>query len=181
MAQIDWNSFSWEAFATLAAGFGAVIAATVIGVRQTGIADRQARILERQVALDELRLRSDLFDRRWAVYEATREFLAEIMRHAAEPKQELQHEFLMSMNEASFLFHPKVSEELQDMWKRSCEFFAVKSISTHLYQTTGQYGKENIEKSHNYLLWLSDKRGKIGDVFGEEMNLSAIEASRVSD
>ena len=143
MAQIYWEQFTWEAFATLTTGAAAVAGAVVIGLRQAKIADRQSKILSRQVALDELQLRSDLFDRRWAVYEATREFLGEIMRHAAEPNQEIQRKFLLAKNEAEFLFQPAVGERLQDVWERSCAFCAVKSVSDHLYQTTGTYGPDD--------------------------------------
>jgi hypothetical protein len=66
-----WAAFSWEAFATLATGVLAVSGAVVIGVLQVGIQARQSAILERQVGLHELKLRSDLFERRFRVYEAT--------------------------------------------------------------------------------------------------------------
>jgi hypothetical protein len=99
-AAIAWTDFSWEAFATLATGIGAVVAAIVVGLRQAGISDRQSRILERQVGLDELKLRSDLFDRRFAVYEATRKFVGHIMAHASEPDQQTQSEFLVALDQA---------------------------------------------------------------------------------
>jgi hypothetical protein len=45
---IAWTQFSWEAFATLATGLAAVVAALVVGWRQTGIAGRQNDQLAQQ-------------------------------------------------------------------------------------------------------------------------------------
>ena len=72
---VDWNGFSWEAFATLATGVTAVVAATVIGLRQTDISAKQTKILDLQNKLAKesadrdyhilrQRFRLDLLDRR---------------------------------------------------------------------------------------------------------------------
>ena len=60
MCPIYWSAFSWEAFATLATGLAAVGGAVWILMRQQ-------LSLDRQVELQELKLRSDLFDRRFVV------------------------------------------------------------------------------------------------------------------
>lgn len=59
--EIDWCGMTWEAFATLAAGGAAVIGATIIGINQTKILDAQHR-------LEKLRLKSELFDKRYRVF-----------------------------------------------------------------------------------------------------------------
>jgi len=46
---IDWSSFGWDAFATLATGFAAVVAANFVGSRQVKITERQTDILDRQI------------------------------------------------------------------------------------------------------------------------------------
>ena len=176
---IYWSSLSWEAFATLVTGGGAVTAALVIGLRQmgiardqVGIADRQSRILAKQVHLEELRLRTELFERRFAVYQATREFLADIMRSAAEPERGLQQKFLTAIDQSKFLFRTSVHDDLTDIWRRSCNFFATKSIMSHLFESTGDYGAENVENEHAYLLWLVQRLENLSDLFGEEAKLS---------
>ena len=179
LPQVYWTSFSWEAFSTLATGAGAVLAAVVIGVRQSAIAerqvaiaDRQSRILEKQAHLEELKLRSELFERRFAVYQATRSFCVSIMAHADEPEQGIQRDFLTALDQSKFLFRPSVYADLKDLWARSCGFFATRSVMKHKYETTGDYGQENIEREHEYLTWLTDRLDKLSDLFGDEAMLS---------
>ena len=169
---IDLSAFTWEAFATLVTGIVAVGGATLIGLRQVGISDRQSAIMERQVGLDELKLRSDLFDRRFAVYEATRQFLAEIVAHADEPEKETQNRFLWAVDQSRFLFSSDVSARLTDLWRRSCGFFAVKKMMKHQYDQTGDYGQANIDREYEYLTATSDVLAKLSDVFAEEMRLT---------
>lgn len=172
MGHVYWEQFSWEAFATLGTGAMAVVGAVFIGLRQIGIAKRQSEITGRQVALAALSAKVEVFDRRWAVYDSTREFVSAIMRHAAEPDQQVQQAFLIGLNKAKFLFEPRVYCELKEIWDRSCQFFAVQSDSQHLFQTTGAYGQENIEKRHAYLIWINSRLENLAAIFGAELRLS---------
>lgn len=169
---IDLTEFSWEALATLVTGLAAVIAAMLVGLRQAGIADRQSRILARQVGLDELALRAELFEQRFAVYEGVRKFLAAIMAYADKPEPEIERGYLVAMDQARFLFRPEVHEQLREVWKRACGFFAVKSVMKAQYEKTGDYGHANIEKEHEHLLWLAGKLENLSELFGEELRLS---------
>jgi hypothetical protein len=171
--QIYWSTFSWEAFATLATGASAVLAALVVGLKQSSIADRQSQILERQTHLEELKLRSDLFNRRFSVYQSTRKFCASIMAHAAEPEEVVKQEFLTALDQSKFIFRQDVYVDLQDLWKRSCRFFATKSVMQHQFETTGDYGQENIEREHEYLTWLMARLDNLSDLFGDEAKLSS--------
>ncbi len=143
-----------------------------IADRQAAIADRQSRILEKQVHLEELKLRSELFERRFAVYEATRSFCSAIIRHADEPEQKVQREFLIALEQSKFLFRPSAHDDLKDLWKRSCSFFATKSVMKHKYETTRDYGQDNIEREHAYLNWLTERFDSLSDLFGDEAKLS---------
>ena len=71
---IYWDSLSWEAFAA----FAAFIAAGVVGWRQVGIARRQTDLLD-------LEVRTALWDRRMALYDTTREYLAHIVQKGRFP------------------------------------------------------------------------------------------------
>lgn len=59
--EIDWCGMTWEAFATITAGAAAVIGATIIGIKQT-------KILGAQHNLEKLRLKSEIFDKRYRVF-----------------------------------------------------------------------------------------------------------------
>src|SRR5690606_10330340 len=111
MPPIYWTEFTWDAFSTLATGLGAVIAAVIVGLRQAGIADRQTsishqqtKVLAKQVDLDELKLRSDLFDRRLQIYYYTGRYIEAQMTNDGAPDVETRNDFLLSMNSARFLF-----------------------------------------------------------------------------
>jgi hypothetical protein len=171
MPMIHWDQFSWEAFATLATGFAAVIAAMIVGLRQSGIADRQAQILQTQVGLDSLKLRSDLFDRRFAVYEETRKLVIHVMAHAAKASQETEREFFLAVDKSIFLFHPAVHERLDDIWKKYNEFCTVRSMMDESYDRTKTYGQENIERKTQLLNFFHVTLANYHDVFGDELRL----------
>ena len=87
---IDWCAFTWGAFATLVTGLGAVAGAVTIGLKQ--------------VRLQGLTVRSNLFDRRFTNYEAVRNFLVDILRRNGESDLEIQRKFFVARRESRFLF-----------------------------------------------------------------------------
>lgn len=169
---VDWAAFSWDAFATLATGFAAVFAAFLVGRRQAAISDRQNQILDRQMLLSELSLRSDLFDRRFACYERVRFFLGRIIAHADRPEHEVQADFLTALNESKFLFRQDVHGELKEIWREACTYFAVHAETKATYKREGHYGPK-LESEHELLLKLTKRIETLADVFGDELKLSA--------
>ena len=102
---INWCAFSWEAFATLATGLAAVVAAWRVG-------RKQVMILDRQTAIQEQTLRSELFDKRFHVYRQARALL-EYARFNIQPApEELHNAYLQGMLESRFLFDDKVYSHL---------------------------------------------------------------------
>lgn len=76
-----WNPNSlhyvidWSAWATFVVGIAAVIGAFIIGLRQVGIAARQAETMERQTLIadkianiERIKLRTELYDRRVMIF-----------------------------------------------------------------------------------------------------------------
>lgn len=173
---IYWSTFTWEAFATLLTGVLAVGAAVYIGRRQVAISDRQGRILEKQVGLDALKHRSDLFERRFEIYEASARFLGAIVTHAAEPDREIEMRFLSAMNASKFLFAPNVAADLKEIWKESCAFFATKSVMRANYDKTGSYGEGMPAKELQQITSLNARLESLSELFGEELRLSDVEA-----
>lgn len=176
---IDFYSFTWEAFATLFAGIAAVVGAVYVGVRQVGIsraqkdiAGRQTEILAKQVGLDELKLRAELFDKRFAVYEATRAMIGATLALAQEPEREIELAFRVAKDQATFLFQPSVSEGLQEIWKKLNSFFALNSVMSQSYRTQGHYGDGNSERERELLTWLADRQANLSELFGDELRLT---------
>lgn len=163
-ANVDWQAFDWQSFATLVTGLAAVGAAAVIGLKQS-------RIQQRQASIQDTELRLALFDRRFSVFRRTEQYLREILQHAASPSRETEMEFLRAMGEARFLFSPAVLSGLDLVWKQGCEFHALKVVMDRCLQTEGHHGVGNPEKEAAALNWFHEYFRGLPMLF-DEMRLS---------
>ena len=157
---VDWHAFDWQSFSTLMTGGLAVLAAYVVGRRQTEIQSRQANI-------QEAALRSDLFDRRYKVFERAEQFLREILQHADDPSPETQRDFVVAMGESRFLFGRPVRDGLDVIWKRWAGFHALKVTMNHLFERQGHYGEGNPEKERVELEWFMEQFSSLPHLFDE--------------
>ena len=157
---IAWHEFDWQSFATLATGLSAVIAATLVGLRQTDIQHRQTKVQE-----DALRL--ELFEKRYLVFQKAEQFLREIVQEANDPKIETQHNFRVAIGESRFLFKPEVKEGLNEIWLKWSEFHVLKRTMNHTFETQGHYGAGNPEKESVALIWLLERMTSLPDLFQE--------------
>lgn len=162
---ICWSCFSWDAFATLITGALVVVGAVWVGLRQT-------KILERQVKLDELTLRKDLFEKRAAVFEATSNFMGFMLREADYPEPDLEIAYIHAMGQSRFLFPLAVHEGLDEIWRRTLDFRSLKREMTAKYSAEGHYGDGNPEREAEFHLWLYDRFTTLPDLFGNEMRLA---------
>ncbi|MEP6869902.1 MAG: hypothetical protein ABJA20_15460 [Novosphingobium sp.] len=140
---IAWCSFTWEAFATLAAGFMAVFAAFIVGLRQT-------QILMRQAAIQELAVRSELFDRRYENYETVRDFLQAALSLTSEPDQAARDKFFTAKREARFLFGPEVHDGLDLIWKNCSEMFVASSLVAKGFAPEGYDYQAEVKRKYEY-------------------------------
>jgi len=78
---------------------------------------RQADILEHQVQVDRAKLRADLFDRRLAVYKASKAYIrdAMIVRADFDPNPQIWTELTVQLEQAEFLFAGDVRSRLQSV------------------------------------------------------------------
>ncbi len=124
---IHWCSLDWQSASTLIAGFAAVAAAVFIGKKQTEILKSQVAISNKQINLEEAKIRADLFDKRMETYHATVEFLLLINKNEEitcnehyekiTSKQKTMQAFNIKMRESEFLFENKnVHKELKRIW-----------------------------------------------------------------
>ena len=169
---IAWHDFDWQSFATLGAGGMAAVAAGVIGLRQMRITDRQNEILKRQVILAEIAVRHDLFERRYAVYDAARQYLGFITRHAEAPPNDLKADFLDAMNHSRLLFREEVHDNLREIWARSNDFIVLKAEMDRIYRQSAHYGEGNPEREHDLLTAIHDDLVGLVDLFGDELKLT---------
>lgn len=168
---IVWTAFTWEAFATLATGVLAVGAAFYVGHRQTTISDQQRKILAKQVDLDAFRLRNELFEKRFALYEETRKYLSAIVRDAAPPPGEHQNSYLGTVDKAKFLFRPSVHTDLNEIWMKSQRFFYLKRQYDRAVAGGRLIDQGGIDEEADLLNWLFERLGMLTEIFGDEIKL----------
>jgi hypothetical protein len=160
---IDWCGFTWEAFATLATGLAAVGAAVFIGTRQ-------AEIQKVQAGIQSLALRSDLFDRRYRVYERTQKFVGIICRTGDAPDHDLDGQFLMAMGESKFLFDANVVSGLGEIWSNACSYAAIKGEMRRLDDKGAHIEPGLLQRERDLFSWFSDRLMSLPELF-EAMKL----------
>lgn len=101
---------TWEAFATLAAGGAAVIGATLIGLNQTKILDAQHR-------LEKLRLKSELFDKRYRIFGEFAVFLDVAATRVQELTPTVIEGTRQNVERSIFLFDQSVYDALSPLFE----------------------------------------------------------------
>ena len=116
--------------------------------------------LQWKVAHDKLRL--DLFDRRYKVYEATRKFLAVIIQRAAFDNSQL-FEFYAGTSDAEFLFGSEVVAYLAEIRKRAINMQTHQKIYEHM--PVGDERSRHVQTESDQLLWLGDQITAMTKIF----------------
>jgi hypothetical protein len=170
---IAWCAFTWEAFATLATGLAAVGGATHVGRKQVAISKRQTAILNRQVELEAHSLRSDLFDRRYVIFEATEKLLRDIVQSGDRPENRLLDEFRSAMSKSRLLFHSDVYVGLTEILSHVLDFDAKKNASDQFNKANDEFDVTLVEREDTANQWLSDRLATLPELF-EELNLGSL-------
>jgi hypothetical protein len=122
-----------------------------------------------QVARNKLRL--DLFDRRYKVFDATRKFLAVIVRDATFLDSQLL-EFYAGTSDAEFLFDADVVDYLAQVRKRAVD------MRTHqkLYERmpVGDERSRHVQAEHEQLLWIGEQITAMTKTFTPYLGFSHI-------
>jgi hypothetical protein len=100
------------------------------------------------------KLRLDLFDRRYQVYDATRKFLATIIREGKFSQSEL-FEFDAGTSNAEFLFQADVVAHLAEIRKRALHLRTAQTLLAPL--PVGDERSRCAQAEHDDLLWLTDQ------------------------
>jgi len=154
MNEKDWIDITTALATPVIALFGIIIA-----ILQVTINKNQARINKNQESINRNRLKHELFDRRYKMFEATRDFLGSIGNASGfEIKKEAIFEYQISIRGAAFVFNKKTAKYMKNICKKVIEL--------------RKHQKENdSEKEHELLTWLDQEFYKVEDNFMEEMSL----------
>lgn len=180
---------TWEA----AAGFSAVVAAGVVGLRQMAILTEQAAIQRDQAGiqkqaldLEHLKVRTELFDRRMVVYEAAREWIDFVAMHGRAPLSLAQDQilsedqrneevaiasrFLAARDQSRFLFSPAVFKALCELWRHGSIHSRLQRQLAHLHRNEDP--EAVLGKMDETLDRIADVDNRLVDIFGDEIRLT---------
>lgn len=161
---VAWNEFSWEAFATLTTGLGAVAAAAWVGLRQTSISNQQTKILDRQTQLAELTLKQELFDRRAKIYNSVQDFIAyEVTNDPV--GHTVPQDYYLAVNTARFLFSPEVTTRLSEVSDKIEQRRALRKKIANMPQ--GDTRKPLTEEFVQLDEWLRNRLDTLDELFQE--------------
>ena len=99
-------------------------------------------------------LRLDLFDRRYKIYDATKKFLAVIIREATFTDSQL-FEFNAGTSDAEFLFEADLVAYLGQIRKRALHMRTAQQLFEPL--PVGDERSRHVQAAHDDLSWLSDQ------------------------
>jgi hypothetical protein len=193
MPVIDWSGFTWQVAAT----FFAAMCAIAIGLRQVGIAKRQAEIADGQRAIaagqaETARLaieiakgqaatariaqRSNLFDKRFEVYQAVQTYIAIALQQGGLVVRQGKNEFAddkgkiyVALQKARFLFSETARASIDDACALADEFaMAVAEIPLFPEFETKE---QRSSRLHVKQMELIDVLRSLSDRMGDEMKL----------
>jgi hypothetical protein len=139
-------------------------ATLIVGLSVAFIAFQQWRVARNK-------LRMDLFDRRYKVYDATRVFLSVILRDATFTDSDL-FTFYAGTSDAEFLFRSDVLDYLAQIRKRALDMRTHQKVYEPL--PAGDERSRHVQAEHDQLLWLSEQLTAMAKTFAPYLRLAHI-------
>jgi hypothetical protein len=168
--------------ATFAGPAATIIAATVVvyftwrlGQGQLEIAKQQATIAKQQAELADMRLQHDLFDRRYAVYEAAQKLLSDILQHA-KISDAAYNDFVHNSGKSIFLLNKELSEYIGELRANAINLIMV---SNRLADPDLRVGDERIKLAHEkgaLLAWFTAQFSVLVEKFTPVLSLDRRQA-----
>lgn len=162
---MDIHSINWEALATFSAGVAAVLGAVYVGRKQT-------EIQSRQVALEDLKIKSDLFEKRFATYEATADFLTHVNTYMEDQHRAKLGEWLLKYRESQFLFNEPVYRDLTEIFEKATAY-KINSLQMAANQEHyGNLGKGLVTIEMELMSWLASRLLTVHEIFKNDLTLA---------
>jgi len=160
---------TWEA----AAGFSAVVAAAAVGIGQTMILGRQSQVAARMADIEDLKLASELYERRLEVFTAVRRVLSYAIMTGKAPGMDRNsedmplgvdefHAFQQSLSAAGFLFSDSTNREIDAVYTLLARLSGANDgIRLRADPSEARFRRDEVRKEMN------DKFLKLNDLFPE--------------
>ncbi len=146
------------------------IATLFLSVAVVVIAALQWRVVDNK-------LRLDLFDRRYKVYDAARNFVASIMREASVTESQLA-DFNIGTSDAKFLFEPDVAEYLAEIRKRALHLRTTRELLKRPPASDDELARL-AQAENDAVSWLGDQITEMTKIFTPYLGFANIRAKIV--
>lgn len=171
MCTVLWCSLSWEAFATLITALVSLVAvggAIYVGQMQVKISARQTEIMGEQSKLHTLALRSELFERRYAIYSCIRDFVQENkqLRPSDQRDREKVRAVIETIEKGRFLFTKQQMNSAEEILA-TLEAYGLAISGLDVHHVTSS----NLDEVQYLLDEVEKKLDKLADRMGSEMIL----------
>lgn len=183
----------YAAFIGLLGGILALIGAIIVGFRQVAIQREQTHIQRRQVdlttqaiGLEATKIRADLFDRRYEIYDATRRFIAFIISHNAVPgwnldiegvdpkdSQEIELGFRQAIDRSRLLFKPDVTQRLHGIWETANDLHQNQVSPSPEGEPEEDRRRRELSEVMRRRMGLFETLTNLHELFGEELQIGA--------
>lgn len=177
MTLAGYGPMPWEAAATmigagatLVTGILAVIAAVIIGIRQSRIANNQASIAAHQSKTDEMRLRSELFERRLSVYVRLRNHLNRNVLDNFDTTDETTSNYFSILDDGRFIFSAKIATFLRELTHEIIELSQAQEANA----VAANSSDECLERLDRCLNVIIARRDAMHDLFDDEIRLDRV-------
>jgi hypothetical protein len=123
-----------------------------------------------QLRLNAQKLKFDLFEKRYAIYEATRRFIISVMD--GKPTQEAQDAFIAGTLGAQILFGEEAAQYLHQLWRDAIDMETEQSLLTG--HTTEDERRDHALAIKNIKIRMRGHLGLTNKIFIPHLDLSSI-------
>jgi len=159
--------------ATVIGAIAAILVTWRLGVGQLRIAKQQSTVAQQQAQLAAVRLQHDLFDRRFALFEAARTFLVKEIQ--MNPSTDGIFIFAQQTATAVFLVDAPLKEYLEKLRKSA---FELQRLSNLVALQQGPNHSENVEQKYQLVEWFGVQLDVLVEQFQPFLNLNYANVAR---
>jgi hypothetical protein len=157
--------------ATVIGAAAAIFVTWRLGIGQLRIAKQQSTVAQQQAQLAAVRLQHDLFERRFALFEAARTFLMKEIYPQMNPSTDGIFIFAQQTATAVFLVDEPLKEYLEKLRKSA---FELQRLSNLVALQQGPNHAENVKQKYELVEWFGGQLDVLVDKFQPFLKLDYV-------
>lgn len=129
-----------------------------------------AYIAFRQHKNDTARLKLNVYDKRFEVYQAIREYFSVIFRDGTVSLEDLQ-QFWIKTTQAEFLFGREVNDKREELYKKGVRLSFVEGRLEDNNLEVGEERNKLADESYDLLNWFDEESKKVSSLFAKYLKI----------